>query len=67
MSGQCKHCGHDGCVCDNDLQTIPNDPFMTDDQDMTDKPGLMTDRLYKTKQSRLKYNTLTKQNNEQTN
>ena len=37
MSGQCKHCGHDGCVCDNDLQTIPNDLSMNDDQDITHK------------------------------
>ena len=33
MSGQCKHCGYDGCVCDNDLQTTRNHTLMTDQPD----------------------------------
>ena len=37
MSGHCKHCGYDGCVCDSDLQTIPNDLSMTNKLDITHK------------------------------
>ena len=33
MSGQCKKCGWDGCVCDNDLQTTRNHPLMTGQPD----------------------------------
>ena len=33
MSGQCKHCGYDGCVCDNDLQTTRNHLLMTGQPD----------------------------------
>lgn len=38
MSGHCKHCGYDGCVCDDtDLQTIPNDLSVTNKLDVTHK------------------------------
>jgi len=30
MSGQCKHCGHDGCVCDNDERTMNDTPRTND-------------------------------------
>ena len=34
MSGHCKNCGYDGCVCDdNDRYNISNDLLMTDDLD----------------------------------
>lgn len=33
MSGHCRSCGYDGCVCNNDLQTIPNDLSMNDNLD----------------------------------
>ena len=38
MSGQCKHCGYDGCVCDDDERySIPNDLSMTNKLDITHK------------------------------
>ena len=37
MSGHCKHCGYDGCVCDDDLQTIPNDQLVTNNSDITEE------------------------------
>ena len=38
MSGQCKHCGYDGCVCDdNDRYNIPNNLSMTNKLDITHK------------------------------
>lgn len=32
MSGQCKHCGYDGCVCDNDEQTMNDTPITESEQ-----------------------------------
>jgi len=32
MSGQCKHCGHDGCVCDNDERTMNDTPTPKTDE-----------------------------------
>ena len=40
MSGQCKHCGYDGCVCDNDLGTTRNHPLMTDQPDNDHFPNV---------------------------
>ena len=38
MSGQCRNCGYDGCVCDdNDRYNIPNDLSMTNKLDVTHK------------------------------
>lgn len=66
MSGHCKHCGYDGCVCDDEERTnrtvsklLPHEKKYVKKLVMTYKPCLMTDRLYQTKQSQLKYNTLT--------
>ena len=92
MSGQCRHCGHDGCVCTTtnynvvvQQQKIKNQPertMKTDEQrvaiakllgwksirqDNNQPERTMNDKPYLTNKSRLKYNTLTKQNNEQTN
>jgi len=49
MSGQCKKCGWDGCVCDNDLETTRNHPLMTgqpDNDHSTEVSNMIEEFLY---------------------
>jgi hypothetical protein len=67
MSGHCRNCGYDGCVCDDEERTNRNVSKLLPHEKKHVKKLVMTDRSHQTKQSQLKYNTLTKRNNEQTN